>query len=158
LKTIILYGRRNTGLLALSYLKARGFNVKVISDDKTILWLAESLGCDIVDFNSMGEFDLFLCVHGNRILPKEILQKRKMVNVHPCLGLYKGANPIKKYIKNKDTKASVESHWMIEEVDAGEVIHQEFFETGIIHSYAEFYNQCIDKYFKCIDRTLKKVL
>ena len=56
--------------------------------------------------------------------------------------------------ENKDRLASVESHWMVEEVDAGDVIHSEYFETPEITSYAEFYNIALPYYFSCIHKTL----
>lgn len=156
--TIILYCRRNVGMIALSYLKAKGYVVKVITDDTNIMWLAESLGCELVSLDTMGEFDLFICVHGNKIIDKKYLQYGKMINVHPCLAKYPGHNPIFKYIQNGDRKATVESQYLIEQVDAGEVIHQEHFDTTICLSYGEFYNQAFSYYWKVLDRTLKKIM
>lgn len=159
MKTIILYTRRNVGMYALSYLVANNYNVEVITDDENVLWLAKRLYCDVVDFDSMSkEFSLFLCVHGNKIIDKKYLDKGRFVNIHPCLSKYRGHNPIKRYIENKDTEASVESHWMTEEVDGGEVICRLKFKTTVCNSYADFYNQCVDKYFKIIHRTLELVL
>lgn len=156
MKTIVLYTRRQVGLYALSLLKGLGYAVKVISDDENVLWLAKELNCDIVTFDSMRYFDLFLCVHGNKIIKKELLKEGRMVNIHPCLFKYKGHNPIKRFIVNGDTEGSVESHYMVEEVDAGEVIHQEFFKIAA-PDFATFYNASIPYYFKTIVETLKKV-
>lgn len=152
---IVLFCRRNVGLIALSYLVAKDYTVKVISDDENVLWLAKELNCEVVTLDTMGEFDFFICVHGNKILPKEILQDGKFINIHPCLGLYKGHNPIKKYIYNMDTKATIESQYMIEEVDAGGVIHKENFTTPVCDDYADFYNVAFQYYFRCLDATLK---
>lgn len=154
MKTIILYTRRNVGLCALSFLVAKGFNVKVISDDENILWMAEKLLCDVVELDSMGGFDLFICCHGNKIIPEKYLQEKKFINVHPCLK-YKGHNPIKRYIANGDTEGSVEVQWLINEVDAGEVIHGEYFSTPVIQDYASFYNIALPFYFKAISKTLE---
>lgn len=155
---IVLYTRRNVGLYCLSHLVALGYNVSVITDDKNVEWLAGVYGCDVVDFNTMGEFDFLFCIHGNRILPKEILQEGKMVNIHPALYLYRGQNPIKRFIFNNDTEGSVESQWLIEEVDGGEVIHQEKFETPVCKNYADYYNVALPYYFTVISETLKKIV
>lgn len=157
MKTLILYARRNVGVAALTYLCAKGYRVKVISTDKDVLWMAGKLGVEVVTLDSMGEFDLFLCVHGDKIIPDQYLVEGKMVNVHPCLYKYKGHNPIKRYIFGADTDATVESQYLIKEVDAGSVIHQENFETPVCKTYADFYNIAIFYYYKTIDSTLKKL-
>lgn len=156
--TIILYTRRNVGMYALSYLVAKEYSVKVISDDANVLWLAGTLGCKIVDFDTMGEYDLFICVHGDKIIDKKYLKPGFMINVHPCLNRYPGVNPIKKYIRNKDTEATVESQWLIEDVDAGVVIHREEFNTPPITSYEGFYNIAMPYYWKVLDGTMSKIL
>lgn len=143
-------------MCVLAYLVAKGHSVKVISDDPTVLELAGMLNCPIVNFETMGEFDLFVCCHGNKIIDKKYLNG-KFINIHPCLYKYKGHNPIKRFIENKDESASVEAQWLIEEVDAGDVIHSEFFETSKVTNYAEFYNIALPYYFRCIDRALRKI-
>lgn len=157
MKKIVLYTRRNVGLAALSFLVAKGYSVKVITDDESIIWLAKSLGCKIVTIEKMGRFDLFLCVHGNRIIDKKYLVDGKFVNIHPCLFKYKGHNPIKRFILNEDTDGTVESQYLIEEVDGGDVIHKESFHTGHVLDYAGFYNIAFKFYLRCIDATLKKL-
>lgn len=158
MKTIILCTRRNVGLYSLSFLVSLGYNVRVITDDENVKWLASVLNCELVDFDTMGVCSLLLSVHWHKIIELKDLQYGRAVNIHPCLYKYPGHNPIKKYIKNGDTQASVESHVMTDVIDEGEVIHQEFFETKKCHNYADFYNQAVDKYLKCIDRTLKIVM
>jgi methionyl-tRNA formyltransferase len=160
-KTIVLYTNRNVGATALMYLVAKGYNVYIISEDKDVLEVASNLGCISFEYFDLTglDFDLFLCVHGRKVIPKEYLVDGKMVNIHPCLSLnYKGHNPIKRYIENKEQVGSVESHYMVEEVDAGEIIHQEFFPTGLCNTYADFYNIANPFYYiKCIEKTLEKL-
>ena len=158
-KTIVLYTRRNVGLYALSYLIAKGYKVKVITDDEDVKWMAKVYNCEEVTFDTMGvDFSLFLCVHGNRILKKEYLQEGRMVNVHPMLEKYKGKNPISRYITHGDLEGSVSSHFMTEIVDEGEIIHTERFYTGKVDEYSQFYNLAVPFYFRCIHETIKKVL
>jgi len=156
--TIILYARRNVGLVALSYLVAKGYLVKVISDDKNVIWLAGILGCEIVDFDSMGEFSWLFCVHGNLIIPKEYLIEGKMINFHPCLQEgYKGHNPVKRFLVQGALHASISSHYMTEVVDEGAVIHTVNFDTKGAKSYADFYNEAFKYYFLLLDATLNKL-
>lgn len=157
MKTVVLFGRRNTGLLALSVLVAKGYVVKVVSDDENILWLAKELNCEVVNIDAMGNFDIVLSVHWDKIIPTEYFQNKPACNIHPLLFKYKGKNPVQKYIENKDTLASVESHYMENIVDEGEVIHQEFFYTPECKSYADFYNIALPFYFKSLSTTLDKI-
>ena len=155
---IILYSRRNVGLYCLSHLVALGHEVSVITDDLRVMWLAERYGCPIVSIDTMGGYELFLCIHGHKILPPKYLKDGCMVNIHPCLYKYKGHNPIKRYILGKDTEATVEAQWMIEEVDAGDVIHREDFITPICTNYADFYNVALPYYYRCLDETLNRFI
>ena len=157
---IVLYCRRNVGMLALSYFVAKGFDVLVISDDKNILWLAEILGQRVVTFETMGDsWDYFFCVHGNKILPKEMLREGKMINIHPCLkqGI-KGHNPVKRYLEMGMQHASVSSHYMTEKVDEGRIMATVNFKTGGIKTYAEFYNIAFPHYYKILDKTVQILL
>lgn len=154
MQSIILYANRNTGMLALAYLVAKGFKVKVITEDDLIVENAKYYGAEVVDFDTMGEFDLFICCHGRRIINKKYLIKGKFINIHPCLYKYKGHNPIRKYIDNLDTIGSVESQWLEEEVDGGKVLIREEFMTPVCDDYADFYNVAYPYYLKCLEKTL----
>lgn len=162
MKTIILYCNRNVGVAALCYLKARGYDLLVITDkDEDVEWAARKLGVPILpnlDYIHKITFDLFICVHGRKIVEVENLVAGKMVNIHPCLYKYKGHNPIKRYILGKDTDATVEAQWLIEEVDGGEVICKEDFQTPVCSNYADFYNVALIYYYKVLDKVLKIVL
>ena len=155
---IVFYGNRNTGMFVLSYLVAQGYNIKVITGDNNIKLLCEYYNLPIVSLDSMGDFDLFICCHGKKIINEKYLQKGKFINIHPCLHKHKGHNPIERYIKNEETKGSIESHYLIKEVDEGDIIHSEFFDTPIVRNYAEFYNIALPYYIKCIHKTLEHLL
>jgi methionyl-tRNA formyltransferase len=155
---IVLYCNRNTGILVLSYLVAQGYNIKVITDgDRDIIKLCEYYGIDVVTLDTMDTFDLFICCHGRKIINSEYLIEGMFINIHPCLFKYKGHNPIKKYINNGDEIGSVESQYLIEEVDGGDVIYRKEFTTGKINSYSEFYNIAIPHYLDVIHETLKRL-
>lgn len=141
-------------MYVMSYLVAQGYDIEVITEDDNVKTLAGYYNLPIVTFDTMGEYDLFICCHGRKIIDKKYMTDR-MINIHPCLYKYKGHNPIKRYIANKDKRGSVEAQWMIEEVDAGDVIYREEFDTGQVHNYAEFYNIAAPHYFSVIHNTLK---
>lgn len=155
--TILLYTRRNVGLCALSYLISLGYEVVVMTDDENLKWMAGRYNCKVIDngdWKGMGDFDFLLSVHGNKIIPKKYLKERKCVNVHPTLFLYKGTNPIKKFIANKDKVGSVAAHYMTEIPDEGEVICEHKFEVPPITTHAEYYQFSLPMYYKVIDDVL----
>lgn len=159
MKTIILYTRRNVGLIALSYLVAKGHMVRVLTDDQQVKWLAKKLNCGVISgFDQMGDYDLFLSVHGWKIVPDKYLNEGKAVNVHPCLFKFKGHDPIARYIANGETLASVGAHQMTSVVDEGELVYEEFFDTPVCKNYADFYNVAFYHYFTVIDKILEQVL
>lgn len=157
MRTIVLYTRRNVGMYCLSHLVALGYSVKVITDDSNVSWLAHKYGCELVTLDTMGEFDLFICIHGNKKIGSKYLKERKFINVHPCLFRYKGADPIKRYIENRDIVGSVGCHYMTEEIDKGELICEIQFETGVVKTYAEFYNLALPIYYECLTEALSRV-
>jgi len=156
MKKLILYGRRNTGMVVLPYLVAKGYEVKVISDDKDVIWVAKDLKCGITTIEEMGDdYDLFICVHGDKIIPKQFLRNGKMINIHPCLRWYHGHNPIKRYIEDKRVTGSVEAQYLIEKVDAGDLICGEIFRTPVCNTYQDFYNIALPYYTRVISSALK---
>lgn len=156
MKKIVLYTRRNVGLYALSYLKAKGFEVKIVTDDHWVRDLADYYWVEEVTMETMGDFDLLLSVHWHKIIPKEYLSKGVCVNIHPCIK-YKGKDPIRRYIENKDMTGTIDSHYMIEKPDEGELICSLSFMTGEVKNYADFYNQVVPMYFSIFELTLEKL-
>jgi hypothetical protein len=157
-KRIVLFARRNMGLLALVYLLSRKKkSLKVVTDDEHIISYAKSNRVEVVSVDTMGDYDLLVSVHWNKIIPVEYLKQGKSFNVHPCLRLYRGKDPVRRYIDNRNTEATVESHYMTEVIDGGAVIHFEKFETGVINSHERFYNIAFPYYLKCLDETMNKI-
>lgn len=159
MKTILLYANRSVGINSLLLLKTMGYTVVVVTEDDDVASVAEELSVPVINFGSIQyfDYDLFICIHGRKIIPNDWLKENKMINIHPCLHKYKGHNPIKRYIIGKDTDGTVESQWLTEVVDGGEVIHREDFKTPICNTYADFYNVAFVYYTKCLIETLKKV-
>ena len=164
MKTIVLFTRRNVGLISLSYLIARGYKVYVISDDADVLWLALSLGViarpHIKYLKDLGDFDMVMSVHWHKVIPVEYFNGKPAINIHPLLHLgdrYKGRNPVLKYIESNETVGGISAHYMTEIPDEGDIIATETFVTGNINDYASFYNIAFPFYFKAIDGALKKL-
>jgi len=157
MKTIVLFARRNTGLYCLSHLWALGYDVKVVTDDRDIADTAKMYGCEIVSTDKMGSFDLVLSVHWHKIIPTYLFKRKPAVNIHPCLFKYKGHDPVRRHIDNKDTVGSVAAHYMTDTVDEGELINEYLFETGVCKSYGEFYNVAFFYYYKTINKVLKTI-
>lgn len=157
MKTVVIFTRRNVGMYCLSYIVAMGYKVKVVSDDENVLWLAGIYGCDIVTLETMGEFDFIISVHWHKIIPTKYLKPGKSINVHPCLYLYHGKNPVERFIANKDMVGSVGVHQMTDIVDVGELVVEKFFPTGVVSTYEAFYNIALPFYFKAVDRAFKRL-
>lgn len=156
-KTAIFYGKSQVGLVVLLDLLANGFKVKVMPNDEIIRRVADHHRLEITTLDTMGNFDLFLSCHGERIIPMRYLAGRLAVNMHDCLYKYKGQTPIQRYMDNEDTDASIESHHMVKEVDMGPVIHQEFWTTPVCKTFGEYYNLAVPHYHDCVEATLRKV-
>lgn len=155
MKTIILYCNRNVGVASLCYLRAKGYKIKVITDeDKNVQWMAEILKCPEINIEHIPyhPHNLFICIHGRKIIPKELLHN-KMINIHPTE--YNGHNPVSKYIENGDTVSLLRAMRMTEKVDEGEGIDSVVFVTGCIKTYAEYYNIALIHYYRILESILK---
>lgn len=158
---ILFYGKRNTGVICLLFLKAKGDINVVVADesDDNVLIVARLVGIKVVNLNLelfTKTFDYLFCVHGTRIFDGDELVKDRFINFHPTH--YNGHNPVKKFIKNKDTQGSVRAMYMIDRVDEGELIAEETFKTGVCHEYADYYNIAYIYYINLISKVLGKIL
>lgn len=71
--------------------------------------------------------DLILVSTYNQILPKKIFSKPKYaINIHPGpLPKYKGRNPFRDVLRNKERETSLVAHLITEKVDDGKVLMQQ---------------------------------
>lgn len=153
---IVFYGRHQVGMVVLLYLLSEGYTVKVLTpEDELIENIAKNAALEIVTLDTMGTFDLFICVHGSKIIPAQYLVEGKFINMHPCFRKYKGSNPIKRYISHDDTLGSVTAHFMTEKVDKGEEIFTVFFNTPLLEFREQFYMHALRYYIECIQQALK---
>lgn len=161
---IIFYGRERVGLCVFLYLVGKGYSLKIIEVDESanacnLNLIADYFNIEKIKFDSLKDqdFDVLVSCHGRKIISNDVLMKGVCVNIHPCLFKYKGANPIIRYIDNKDTIASVGCHIMTQEVDCGRVIKEVFFTTPIINNCLEFYNIALPYYITCVHEALIEI-
>jgi methionyl-tRNA formyltransferase len=144
--------------------------VCVIPQDEIVLEIANEMGLDTIDVELLNEKqsqkyfsklepDLFVCAHGRKIVNNSILSipKHGGINVHPCLYKYKGAKPIERLLSDKETKASVGVHRMINEVDTGEVLEEIFVDVEDCNEVLEVYNKLYPYYSIALSRVLDKL-
>lgn len=166
---ILLYARGNVGLIAGLTIKAAGENlVFMIPECKDTEEFCVDYGIaswspsiintktflDIMDFYRI---DLLLCVHGHKIINKATLAKVLCVNVHPCLSVYPGTDPIRKVIRDQCTRVSVGVHIMTECVDVGPVIIEKWTEIEVHPTREQIYNQLYPLYAKTIKEALWRI-
>ena len=162
---VLFYGGKQAGLIVLLSIMSSKHTVKyIIPEDQIIQDIAESLKITTISkklineplvLDLMRDIDLLVCCHGRQILKGNIL-KMKCINVHPCLYKYKGTEPIHKLIAEKNERASVGVHYMVEKVDAGEVII-EIFKQVELGSVIDIYNQLYPVYSKVILKALRVI-
>lgn len=153
---IVFYGGERVGMVVLLYLLAKQYEVIVVPVDSFVEYVAGLFGLRKIVFDDIaGEsFDVLVCCHGRKMVSKVVFDSHVCINIHPCLFKYKGADPIGRYIMNKDVKASVGCHFMSDVVDAGEVVYEVFFTTPVISCYSEFYIISLPFYVDCIHHSL----
>jgi len=138
---IIFYGGRQAGLINLLAIMALGHQVLcVVAVDDVVESVALKMGLNVkkpkninedefVDYLESLGAEVFICCHGRQIIKPRLLKLFTCVNFHPCLYKYKGASPIKRLLAEGNKKASVAAHLMVEKVDEGQVIVENFKEV-----------------------------
>ena len=164
---ICFMGGRQTGIIGILTLLSQGINVSAaVSYSKDLTQILNLL--KIPDYKSkndkefiekLKESDLLLCVHGKEIIEREliVLPKKGGVNIHPYLYKYKGANPIKRALRDGNYNASVGSHIIEERVDRGRVLIEEFINVEGSNTIEEIYNKLYPFYCIVILKTLDKI-
>ncbi len=155
---IVFYGNRQAGMVGLLTAMVLGHHIVEVWEDEGygILGIDElPLRRRVIRSKSDlvvpdQEVDLLLCVHGRRIIPKEVLKRFRLggINLHPFLGKYPGANPVERAILAGEREATVYAHIMTAQVDRGEVVAHatiniptkfELPALDVVHIYNELY-------------------
>lgn len=163
---IIFYGGRQAGMTALLTLIGLGHEIVcVIPVDEPVESIAKKFHITIQKpknindkkffeyVKTLGAQMIFVC-HGRWILKKHLIDKFLCVNLHPCLYKYRKADPIQRLLADKNTRASVASHWMIEEVDMGKTIVENFKEITA-HDVIGVYNELYPLYAQTVIDTFE---
>lgn len=117
------------------YFKNKDVEITCISDieDAPILEKANKLGidCEFVPFEETFEyfkknkFDLVAMAGYMRILPEEVLNLSKFINIHPSLlPAFRGKGAIKKSFLAGVKVGGITIHWVEKAVDKGKIITQ----------------------------------
>lgn len=168
---IIYLGGKQAGVISLLSSIAYGHSVKAVVTVSDMLKRV-SLKLKIPVFHSVKQneiaellpnVDLLISVHSREIIPNSILEAVRLggINIHPCLYKYKGKDPIGRFIKDGETKASVGIHKMTEQVDCGETLLELFVDIdreeintidGIYNILYPYYSLALLQYFDSIGR------
>jgi methionyl-tRNA formyltransferase len=103
--------------------------------------------------------DILVSVHGREIVTSNLLSLPRLgaINVHPYLYKYKGKDPVKRALKDKNYKASVGVHKMTEKIDEGKVIIEKFINVDNAKSENEIYNILYPYYSVVLIDAIKKI-
>ncbi len=167
MKNIVYLGGKQVGCIGLLTVLALGYDVKAVVPYGLIvdnfareygLRTYKSVKCDEI-YDIIRYCDLMVSVHSREIVPKELLELPQYgcINVHPCLSRYKGADPVQRFFADKGIMASVGVHYMIEAVDEGKVITEDFVDVSGAKSVEEIYNILYPYYSLALKRALGKI-
>ncbi|OGW84522.1 MAG: hypothetical protein A3C35_02500 [Omnitrophica bacterium RIFCSPHIGHO2_02_FULL_46_11] len=164
---IAYLGGKHVGILGALTVLALGHKISGVvsySEDLTGVLRDFGLTCyrsirDNAFQDALKNSDLLLCVHGREIVPSSMLQlpQKGGINLHPYLYRYPGANPIQRALQESNFRASVGAHRMTSQVDAGEVLCEEFTEAEGANTVEEVYAKLYPLYIQVIILTLSKI-
>ena len=164
---VLFAGARQAGCVGLLALGASGCEVLgVVAYDQPVADLAAQLG--LRSFGSihdpglrevLSRAELLVCVHGREVIPEDLLHLPRSggINVHPCLSAYKGADPVGRLLRDGNTRASVGVHRMNGQVDAGDVLVEEFADVSGRRTVEEVYNTLYPLYATALIKAIRQV-
>ncbi len=164
---VLFLGSRQAGCMGLLTVLGVGLRViGVVAYDDSLKRLAQELKLPILSSirqdgaeSCFREADLVVSVHGREIVPERLLRLCRLggINAHPCLWKYKGAGPIERMLRDGSPRASVGVHRMIERVDEGEVLAEEFIPLSGERSVGEVYNTLYPLYATALLKAIGKL-
>lgn len=109
--------------------RAKRHGVDVVIVDHTEFADREAFDTKLVSKIDALNVDLVVLAGFMRILTPIFTQNIRAVNIHPSLlPLYKGANALERSFEGEEKMAGVSVHFVIDEVDGGEIIKQKQFD------------------------------
>lgn len=137
MKKAVIFGSGNGSNFEaiIQYFKGRDIEFICASDkqDSYILERAKNNGipacfvpyAETLNFLKSNNFDLVILAGYMRILPKEVVEFTRLINIHPSLlPSFKGKNAIKTAYESGVKVTGVTVHIVTEEMDAGPIIAQ----------------------------------
>lgn len=103
---------------------------------------------------------ILTCAYGKKI-PNEILAipELRCLNVHPSLlPKYRGASPIQSAIINGDKQTGLSIMYMVEKMDAGDVLIQKSLDISSRETYSSLYDKFEELAYETIKENIHKIL
>lgn len=165
---ITYLGGSQAGIVGLLTLMSMGHRIfSMVAYDEINWEVARQLGVSglydsvtkIPLESKINKSDLLVSVHGREFVTNEIIGGPRFgaINVHPCLYAYKGANPIKRMLRDKTTKASVGVHYMTDVIDEGEVITELYVDVKGCKTPDGVYNRLYPYYSLALMEAINKI-
>ena len=115
--------------LANGIKKAEKLGINVIMIDHTLYESREAFDAELVKRIDALNVDLVVLAGFMRILTPLFTSRVRSINIHPSLlPSFKGANALERSFESDENIVGVTVHFVVQEVDAGEVILQKSFD------------------------------
>ena len=165
--SICVMAGKQAGVIGILTIVAKGYRIlSVVAYDSLVKMICREFNLPIFDsiqnkffLRDLKKSDLLISIHGKEIVPENLLflPKYNCINVHPCLYKYKGKEPIKRLLKDKNTKASVGVHYMTQKLDDGRVIIEEFTNVKGLTDVESIYNALYPYYSLALSKALNYI-
>jgi phosphoribosylglycinamide formyltransferase-1 len=108
--------------------RAKKYGIPVIMIDHSMYESREAFDTKLVEEIEVLGVDLVVLAGFMRILTPIFTKQIRAINIHPSLlPAYKGANALVRSFEGEEEMAGVTAHFVVEEVDGGEIILQKSF-------------------------------
>jgi len=162
---IVFIGNRQAGIIGAITALAKGHTITTaVAYNEDLKNVLESLSVEVCGHSVKNErlkaaadqADVLLSVHGREIVKPDLLERTRFggINAHPYLYKYKGADPVGRAFRDGEYNASVGVHRMVEKVDAGEVLVEEFVDVSDAQSVLDIYNRLYPYYSIAVGKAL----
>jgi len=109
--------------------KAKNLGIDVIIIDHSLYDSREAFGTKLVEEIKKLNVELVVLAGFMRILTPIFTSTIQSINIHPSLlPQFKGANALQRSFKSDENIVGVTTHYVVQEVDAGEIILQKSFD------------------------------
>jgi len=111
--------------------RAKKYGIDVIMIDHTLYASREEFDTKLVEIIEALDIDLMVLAGFMRILTSTFTKNIHSINIHPSLlPDFKGANALERSFDSSKMKTGVTVHYVVAEVDGGEIIMQKSFDKS----------------------------